>query len=56
MCGNRSWHTFAMHPALPFRTGCDKLWALVLLSAKTFVHTPEGIPHGLAYIETWLEL
>jgi hypothetical protein len=23
MCGNRSWHTYAMHPALPFRNGCD---------------------------------
>jgi hypothetical protein len=24
MCGNRSWHTYAMHPALPLRTGCDR--------------------------------
>jgi hypothetical protein len=23
MCGNRSWHTYAMHPALPLRNGCD---------------------------------
>jgi hypothetical protein len=23
MCGNRSWHTYAMHPALPYRNGCD---------------------------------
>jgi hypothetical protein len=21
MCGNRSWHTYAMHPALPIETG-----------------------------------
>jgi hypothetical protein len=21
MCGNRSWHTYAMHPALPLETG-----------------------------------
>jgi hypothetical protein len=25
MCGNRSWHTYAMHPALPLRDGCDIL-------------------------------
>jgi hypothetical protein len=25
MCGNRSWHTYAMHPALPLRNGCDKI-------------------------------
>jgi hypothetical protein len=24
MCGNRSWHTYAMHPALPLGTGCDR--------------------------------
>jgi hypothetical protein len=24
MCGNRSWHTYAMHPALPLGNGCDK--------------------------------
>jgi hypothetical protein len=24
MCGNRSWHTYAMHPALPLRNGCDR--------------------------------
>jgi hypothetical protein len=23
MCGNRSYHTYAMHPALPLRNGCD---------------------------------
>jgi hypothetical protein len=23
MCENRSWHTYAMHPALPLRNGCD---------------------------------
>jgi hypothetical protein len=23
MCGNRSWHTYAMHPVLPLRNGCD---------------------------------
>jgi hypothetical protein len=23
MCGNRSWHTYAMHSALPSRNGCD---------------------------------
>jgi hypothetical protein len=23
MCGNRSWHTYAMHLALPPGTGCD---------------------------------
>jgi hypothetical protein len=23
MCGNRSWHTYAMHPALPFGNDCD---------------------------------
>jgi hypothetical protein len=23
MCGNRSWHTYAMHPALPLGYGCD---------------------------------
>jgi hypothetical protein len=23
MCGNRSWHTYAMHPALPLGNGCD---------------------------------
>jgi hypothetical protein len=21
MCGNRSWHTYAMHPDLPLETG-----------------------------------
>jgi hypothetical protein len=25
MCGNRSWHTYAMHPASALRNGCDKL-------------------------------
>jgi hypothetical protein len=24
MCGNRSWHTYAMHPALPLGNGCDR--------------------------------
>jgi hypothetical protein len=24
MCGNRSWHTYAMHPALPLETGVTK--------------------------------
>jgi hypothetical protein len=24
MCGNRSWHTYSMHPALPFGNGCDR--------------------------------
>jgi hypothetical protein len=23
MYGNRSWHTYAMHPALPLGNGCD---------------------------------
>jgi hypothetical protein len=23
MCGNRSWHTYAMHPTLPLGNGCD---------------------------------
>jgi hypothetical protein len=23
MCGNRSWHTYAMDPALPLRSECD---------------------------------
>jgi hypothetical protein len=23
MCGNRSWHTYAMHLALPLGNGCD---------------------------------
>jgi hypothetical protein len=23
MCGNTSWHTYAMHLALPPETGCD---------------------------------
>jgi hypothetical protein len=23
MCGNRSWHTYVMHPALPLGNGCD---------------------------------
>jgi hypothetical protein len=32
------------------------LWALVLLSANTFGHMPEVIPHGPVYIETRLEL
>jgi hypothetical protein len=32
------------------------LWALGLLSAKTFGHMPEGIPHCPVYIETGLEL
>jgi hypothetical protein len=27
MCGNRSWHTYAMHPALPLRNGCDNIAA-----------------------------
>jgi hypothetical protein len=25
MCGNRSWHTYAMHPALPLETGVTHL-------------------------------
>jgi hypothetical protein len=25
MCGNRSWHTYAMHLALPLGNGCDTL-------------------------------
>jgi hypothetical protein len=34
MCGNRSWHTYAMHPALPLGNGCDRsgikaMWPLV---------------------------
>jgi hypothetical protein len=24
MCGNKSWHTYAIHPALPLGNGCDK--------------------------------
>jgi hypothetical protein len=25
MCGNGSWHTYGMHPALPPGTGCDTM-------------------------------
>jgi hypothetical protein len=30
MCGNRSWHIYAMHPALSFGNGCDILLVLYL--------------------------
>jgi hypothetical protein len=30
MCGNRSWHTYAMHSVLPLKTGCDSLLLLIV--------------------------
>jgi hypothetical protein len=40
MCGNRSWHTYAMHPALPFGNGCDNTLDYIVSSGHVAAPEP----------------
>jgi hypothetical protein len=44
MCGNRSWHTYAMHPALPFGNGCDSASLLYPPPPRILAARPPGDP------------
>jgi hypothetical protein len=56
MCGNRSWHTYAMHPALPLGNRCDTSPAVASSILRDVLPSSTlGSPHPMQGLTDMLE-